>query len=338
MALAAGGSDEWAILNFYELPEKTGLGKTETLDVDMVVVGAGTSGIISATSAIENYKELTGKDLKVLLIESAGKIGGTSAFTHEPFGVNPPRLKADKNNGEDWIEDVPGFTQKWLDWNKDPDGNQRCKPELLELFINESGNTIDWLAYEHGFTFGLPYNTFFPPGGPNPTATVKGRFNYVAADINYELRRPILDSWLKAMIHDYIEPAGGSVMLETKGYEILYDEASGSVAGVKARDTVNGTEYIINAKVVVTATGGYGGSSKRCAKWQAENKYYPMYASEDWVIQGLPASDGTMIEAAMNIGAGTWNLGALPPTADAAVPSEMHVYPVKSDGEKMNLI
>ncbi len=327
VALAAGGSDEWAILNFYELPEKPGLGTTETINADLVVVGAGNGGIMCATSAVETYKKQTGKDLKVILVEKAGKIGGTSALTHEPLGVNPPRLMADYNNGQPWVTDVPVMLEEWKNWTKDPDGNQRAKEEMIDLLVSESGNTIDWLWYEHGFTFGFPKTPMFPPGSGNPTGSRLACFNYFQTGGNYELRRPNVDKWLRAMIRDYVEKAGGSLMLETEGYELVYDAALNRVTGVKARDNINGTEYVINAKAVVLAGGGFAGSSERTKEWLANNKYHPMLASGDWRINGMYQNDGQTIAAAIAIGAYTCNW-AVPPCSGLACPSEMHVFPI----------
>lgn len=76
-ALVAGGSDPSAISAF-QVPE-TKDGGAETIDVDVLVVGMGGSGIAAAVSAAEAQTE-GGREVSVLAIDKAGRYGGTSAF------------------------------------------------------------------------------------------------------------------------------------------------------------------------------------------------------------------------------------------------------------------
>lgn len=334
-ALRAGGSDESAIRHFYVTPEKTGLGTTETLDYDMLVVGTGTAGILCATSAIETFKKQTGKDLRVLLIDKAGKIAGTAGMAHEPFAVNPPRLREETNEGKDWV-DAAELRNAWLTYTTDYEGRQRAKVDMVDLMLSESGKTIDWLKYEHGYTFAAPSAASVSAGstsqgaGAISTSAYVVRFNYAASNINYELRRPQVDAWLKTMIREYIEPAGGRVMLETEGYELLYDNESGAAIGAKARSLVDGTEYVINAPVVVSATGGFGGSSEYTKKW-IQNEYYPHLGSEGWVLNGMYQNDGKFIAAALAVSADTYNISNIPITMqDVGTPVQLHMYPVNA--------
>ena len=71
---------------------------------------------------------------------------------------------------------------------------------------------------------------------------------------------------------------GGEYMLETEGYDLIYDEASNAVTGVKARSMADGTEYVINAKVVVLASGGFINNAEMTTEYLTD-EYYPPSAA-----------------------------------------------------------
>ena len=146
-ALAEGGSEEAAIAHFYSVPEKST--ETVTMDYDVVVVGMGAAGLSSAMSAAETAKEL-GKDVRILAIDKAGRFGGTSGMTSEPSGVNPPKFQDAYNDGKPY-NDVAAVKKDWMEYT-----HGDCKEEMLDVYLNESGNTIDWLHFDHGFKFAQP--------------------------------------------------------------------------------------------------------------------------------------------------------------------------------------
>jgi fumarate reductase flavoprotein subunit len=90
--------------------------------------------------------------------------------------------------------------------------------------------------------------------------------------------------------------------------EILTDE-SGKVTGVKARNNLDGTEYTINAKAVVLATGGFLGSGEMTEKYLSD-EYFPLKGK--WNCYGSQGNDGAMLQSAIDKGAATYNIG-MPP-------------------------
>jgi len=62
-------------------------------------------------------------------------------------------------------------------------------------------------------------------------------------------------------------------MLETEAYDLIYDETTNTVKGVKARG-YDGTEYEIYADAVILATGGFAGSGEMMTKYLSD-EYYP---------------------------------------------------------------
>lgn len=89
-------------------------------------------------------------------------------------------------------------------------------------------------------------------------------------------------------------------MLETEAYDLIYDKGTNQVTGVLARSTADGTEYVINAKAVVLATGGFAGSAEMEEKYLS-NEYYPLKGA--WKQFGMHQNDGKMIQAAIDDGA-----------------------------------
>ncbi len=283
-ALKAGGSDESAIKNFQVVPEKKG--GQETLETEVLIIGMGGSGTTAALSASE-------QGLKVLAIDKAGKYGGTSCLTSEGLFVNPPKFQKEHNNGKDYT-DADVLYQDWLDYCMGD-----AKEEIVSRMIYESGSVMDWLVYDHGVQFAAPMSGL---GGTTPYLV---RCQWMPNDLwnNKDSIGKYFDSmWAE------VEAAGGSYLLETEGYELLTD-AKGNVTGAKARNLVDGTEYTINAKAVVLATGGYAGSEE-LQKEFLKDTYYPI--SGVWNHYGSKQNDGKMMQAAIDIGAGTYNI-SMPP-------------------------
>ena len=200
-------------------------------------------------TTIEKIQEINGGKLcSVMAIDKAGKVGGKSALCHEFNAVNPPKYKEMFNNGEDFV-DAEAYKQTWLDFTMGADGVQKAKPEMIELFVEKSGDTIDWL-FDRGWRFGTL--------DVSPMAGGIVSYNSVlASNIDtgtYEDRRAGVNKYYKSFL-SFCEAEGGKYMLETEGYEILTD--GDRVTGIKARNNVTGQEYIIHCKALIMGCGGW---------------------------------------------------------------------------------
>lgn len=291
-ALAAGGSEEAAIKNFQTIPEKTG--GSQTIDTQVLVIGMGGSGTYAGLRAAEE-----GAD--VLIIDKQARYGGTTALTSEIESINPPRIQEQYNNGEDFC-DADAMYQAWLDY---VDGD--AKVDMVDLYFANSGVALDWLALDHDIQFDFDPKTGFTPADvykvkfqwyPNTDPNVEGVFGANKSEIAADFDKLVSD----------FTALGGEYMLETEGYELIYD-ANGNVIGAKAKNLVDGTEYTINAKAVVLATGGFLGSSEMTEKYLSD-EYYPLKGA--WKCYGSAGNDGKMIENAIENGAATYNIG-MPP-------------------------
>ncbi len=324
-ALAAGGADPDAISAFDVIPVKAEEGEVEEITVDVVGVGLGNSGIMAAAHFVETLRE-RGYDqpINYLGIEKAAKIGGQSNMAHELFAVNPEGMKNEFNDGNDYL-DAERLRARWKSDTTNEQGVQKAKEDLVDLYIDRTGEVIDWLHFEHGYEFEAPKVGDIAQAAQEEKFV--GTFNLIKFDYSYELRRDAVLKWAQTLM-DQVCAEGGSYMLETEGYELLYDEATGSVTGVKARNLVTGKEYIIHAKAVIMSTGGFGGG--KLTNTLYSNEYYPLQG--DYFQFGMKQNDGKMIKSALDIGAGGWNLG-MPGILNGlcALGQEIHDFPVVQD-------
>jgi len=309
---AAGESTSEAAANFTAvIPKST---ETITLDTDVLVIGMGGSGSAAAVSASEAAK---GKDIRVLAIDKTGKYGGTSANCGEPMGVNPVRFKEKFNNGEDYL-DAEAFRAAWIEYTR---GDQ--KTELLDLFLDNSGDTIDWLYFDHEFELNAPLKGF----GGNAWVCKYQYAYYYNFDENMPYRQDVTEGTRTMTVMKYFdkfisnfEANGGEYMLNTEAYELITD-VNGAVVGVKARSTYDGTEYIINAKKVIMACGGFAGNGEMEEKYFT-NTYWPIDAQ--WRVYGMAQNDGKLMEYAISeLGAGTYNIDMPPMVHFKTVPVSM---------------
>ncbi len=293
-ALVAGGSDESAISAFQVAPEKTN--DTQEITTDVLVVGLGGSGVYTSLRAAE-------QGLDVLAIEKQGRYGGTTALTSEIGVVNPERIQDLYNDGEDYI-DADAFRTAWLEYTG---GDE--KEEFVDLYIEQSGDALDWLAVDHDIEFDWEAKTGFTAAdvyaikfqwlpNANPDDPEDTRF--------WNVNKTEIGENFDKLMEDFTE-AGGEYMLETTATELIYED--GAVVGVKATDNLTGTEYTIHAKAVVIAEGGFLGSSEMTTEYLSD-EYYPLKGA--WSVYGSKGNTGDMMKSAIENGAATYNIG-MPP-------------------------
>ena len=322
-ALVEGGSDPSAVSAFMVPPAKPEPGEPIVKDVDVLVVGMGTGGIIAMKSATEEIQKRNGyQRVSVLGIDRAGKYGGKSALTHEGCAINPPRYQELFNNGEDF-DDAEQFKADWKTYCT-TDGQMMAKEEAIDLYFAESGNTIDWLFFEQGWKFGSM-------GDYNEITSGLTSFNMVLTSNkdtgSYEDRRKGVEAYYKAML-SAVKAQSGDYMLETEAYDLLMD--GDRVTGVKARNVVTGQEYVINAKAVIMNTGGFGSNPQMIdelldEQWRGERKGI-----------GTGQDTGLMIKAALEHGAGTWNIEMSPNVMHVTLDHWMDRYPINFYDDKLD--
>lgn len=314
-ALEAAGTDATALSVFYAPVEKEA--KQEEITVDVVVVGMGSGGCSAAMSAAET-QAANGQEVSVLAIEQAGLFGGTSHLTGSPMGVNPKTISEMYSDGSDYT-DKEAFRQDWYEY---ADGD--AKTEMIDLFIDNSGDTIDWLVSEHGFWFCEPRNEQnFPFDVCIDFVFNKKTVEGYEYPIEFGNRAEAVYSYFDKMMSDYTA-LGGQYLLETKGTGYLYDTESNRVVGITAMGD-DGTEYTIHAKAVIIATGGFAGNKNMMEKYVTE----PTGKASAWPIFGYTINDGVMIESAIDdLNAGVYNIEMVPVSHYNSISAIMKDYPV----------
>ena len=106
-----------------------GIGKTENLKTELVVIGGGGAGLAAAVAAAEKGAS------KVIVLEKRDAPGGNTAMAMGPFAAESPAQKRTA------IEFQPGcifkIAMNWAHW--------KTNPRIVRAFIDKSGDTIRWL-------------------------------------------------------------------------------------------------------------------------------------------------------------------------------------------------
>lgn len=285
---AGGNPNSWSAR-----PEKS----TETVIIegyDVVVVGLGASGVSAYASAAQN-------GAKVLGIEAAARVGGTSSVVSGPMAVNP--------QDESVYDEAAMIDEEAFEaiWKADTDG--KAKDELIDIMVEQSGDTIDWAIQDLGIRFYSPIAFGYP--------------DLTIWSIYDTMEMSIADMFVMALerMKEYNEE--NDYMLETKATQILTDE-NGTVCGVTAVG-YDGTTYEIYAPSVILCTGGFGGNAS-----MTEDAYgYPIR------LHGMYQNDGTMISYAINeLNAGTFAMASAAMCHSGRVPNTLHLEGVDPSHNK----
>ena len=192
--------------------------KAETIETDVVIVGAGASGLSAALSAYQNGVE------NVIVLEKMPFVGGATATAGG--GMHAYRRDADPKVTEANIEEL------FLYWNRT--GKFTNNARLTMLAARLSAPTIDWLENDAGVALEYQINE----NEPTVKYTSVGR---AAA---------VIDT-----LYTRVKETGIPVLLETRANQLIMEE--GRVVGVTATGD-QGQELNFRAQHVLLATGGYG--------------------------------------------------------------------------------
>ena len=250
---AGGNIDEWS-----EAPELNE-GESDLGEFDVIVVGGGSSGVAAAARAAD-------MGAKVILFEKSGRVGGSGALSTGPCSVGAK------------IQTEAGLDGNALAYAKSmmKDNHWSVDGNLMLDFFRRSGQTVDWMIEKGGFDFApLDYRMLDPDFGQN----------LVAYTTDATSGTEVTAAWTRlAGLADTVE-------YEANVDEVIQDE-SGAVCGVKAT-LWDGSRVSAQAKAVVFACGGFGGSREMQVKY---NKfYYPLF--------GLTQNQGTTLDLLLPIGA-----------------------------------
>jgi fumarate reductase flavoprotein subunit len=210
-----------------------------SIRADVVVVGAGGSGMAAAVQAAE-------KGVKTVLLEHRGSIGGNASLANGIFAVE---TSVQRHNMIDADKDK--VYRDVMMWNR---YSTMVNPRIVRKWINRTADTVEWLIkmgveFEVGTRMRLHYHQ--DPFWHVVKGDAKlGRFNAA----------------LKALKAAY-ERLGVEILYKCEPREILVE--NGETKGILVK--VNGEETIVQAPAVIMCTGGFMGN----AEWL--KRYFPFY-------------------------------------------------------------
>lgn len=194
---------------------------------DIVVIGAGAAGMISALTA-------TYAGQKVLLIEKQGMLGGGDSMLSSTFlrgaGSSLPGDNSTADGFYNYLIDISN--KKKFPVNK----------TTLRTYADRSGKLIDWLV-----KLGVPYKTQFD----------KTPYSYVTKDGSAP------GPHMMAALSKEIKARNVEYRLNTKATSIIMDGGKATGITVEGPDG----KYSIKAKAVILATGGFSANKALLAKF-----------------------------------------------------------------------
>lgn len=210
----------------------------ETLDVDIVVVGAGNGGLPAATTAAQ-------EGAKVLVFEKAGAI----AAAREAVGALNSSLAPDHH------EDVPTLLNH-ANMTQSGDANML----LYKTWAEKSGEMIEWMEETlapKGMLFPFEWHRPDDPHAYYPAMC----YNPCLDEYNPDGPNYGAYMHLEVMADLFQNELGGEIRFLTPVQQLVQDEG-GKVTGVIA---IDGDGKVIQAnasKGVIVCTGGYGANDE----------------------------------------------------------------------------
>ncbi len=234
-ALTQSGADIAALNASKKDRSVAGERKEETLETDIVIIGAGGAGMTAAISAKQ-----AGKD--IVLLEKMAYTGGNT--TKATGGMNAAETHY---QAEQKIEDsVEQFVEDTMAGGKNVNDK-----DLVTVMAENSADSIDWLD---------------EIGAPLPKVSFSG--GATNARIHAPEDGSGVGGYLVDAFLEEIDELGINIMYNTEATELI--EENGKVVGVKAcSDEV---DYTIKAKAVILATGGFGANEDMYTQYRPDLK------------------------------------------------------------------
>lgn len=209
---------------------------SETTSADVIVVGAGLSGLVAAYQSAR-------MGATVILFEQSGAVGGSSRYAGGY--VSGANTKLQKAAG---MEDSAELAYQDM-INIGGAGN--FNPDLAWMHVQRAGEMVDWIVDHLNLELSEPgFGVYTPTNVPRVSQTVTGGIEFANA--------------MKAKVDECVADGTITLLMNTRVDELTND-AAGAVNGVVA----NGVTY--SARSVILATGGYGYNEEWVKRYNFKN-------------------------------------------------------------------
>lgn len=235
------------------------------LTTDVVIIGAGGTGLAAAGSAFEN-------GAKVVVLEKQANVGGSTALSGGAVAATGTRFQKEQgieDTAEDWMK-----LWKERQSTSNPD-SQYPDYDRVSKFMEDAVETTHWLVDNMNHKY-----TKVEGFGVDPVA----RLHYPEAG----------GASVIANLEKTVREQGIDILLETKATELLLNE-QGDVVGVKAESREGA--LIIHAKKVIIASGGFAKSE------ELMNRFLPQLVEDMDISAAAAGSTGDGILMAEKAGA-----------------------------------
>ena len=231
----------------------------------VVVVGGGGSGLAAALTAAE-------KGGRVVVVEKRRVLGGNTAMAAVMFGAETPfQKRRNLNISRDYAFRAAMSYAHW-----------RIDPNIVRAFIDDTGTMVEWLE-KKGLEFeDIP--DYFPYQDPRVFQFVKGKGAALVKTLARECKL-----------------RGVTFLTNTEARKIKRDREK-NITGILV--AAEDREFVIPARSVIIATGGYAGNKEMM------RKYCPSF-SDDLILFGLPINMGDGFRMVTRAGAAAEGLGLL---------------------------
>lgn len=231
-ALAQSGTD---LESLNVKKEKPALVKGEDEYYDVVVAGAGASGLSAAIELAKN------EELSILVLEKMPFTGGSLALSGGLFWTG---------NGSKYVTEESFSPESLLEWFEMRSETEANGP-LVNHIANIAGETFDYLI-DNGAPWDVEsVNETYPNSGIYRFETNRG------ATLT-KFRDDAAGNQAAEFLVNFAKEKGAEVRVNSKVTSLIVD--NNVVKGVKVEDGEK--EYTVNAKKVILASGGFGNNPK----------------------------------------------------------------------------
>lgn len=216
----------------------------ETLEADVVVVGAGNAGAVATATAAE-------VGASVILLQKLESVY-SHGFVFTAIGSKMQHEMGYDVNGWEIVGDMARET-----------GCNLAKWEVLGDWVKYSGNLADWIVERFGDT---KYGPFVIEEPVAPSEHWNRSYQTTFIPLGEAIGTGTMMALATELVNDAVKTGNVEVRYNTPAVQLRQDE-SGHVTGVVARDDA-GNYILCNAKKgVILAAGGYEGNPEMRAEF-----------------------------------------------------------------------